>query len=474
MQTVPNIFIASLAAGDLLLLLTCVPVDASRYFADTWLFGRAGCKIISFIQLASVGVSVFTLTVLSADRYRAIVRPMDLQGSDAVLWTICKVGCIWMLSMLLAVPEAVFSDLYSFNVLGINSTFETCAPYPVSEKALQETHSLLCFLAFYLIPLAIISVYYILIASTLVRSACNMPGEEHPHIRKQMESRKRLAKTVLVFVFLFALCWLPNHALYPYRSFTYSSSIDSSTSHLLASFLSRALAFSSSMVNPFALYWLSKTFRQHFKAQLCFVCHRRHLDTRRNSLAHSQTGITMATEDPLVLNEIREDLRTECEKFGQVKKVLIFDRHPDGVASVAFKEPEEADVCQLALNGRWFGGRKLSAELWDGKTDYQIEETSRERDERLKGWSSFLGDNSAVSVEKEAQKGEGPPKEDGPQPPTEKTEESPARIPEPGGPVEEEEAAQGNGSSVSEDPGVESTDSSLADSEDEKEDVDEA
>ncbi|MGH0186750.1 UNVERIFIED_CONTAM: hypothetical protein FKN15_022729 [Acipenser sinensis] len=68
MQTVPNIFIASLAAGDLLLLLTCVPVDASRYFADTWLFGRAGCKIISFIQLASVGVSVFTLTVLSADR----------------------------------------------------------------------------------------------------------------------------------------------------------------------------------------------------------------------------------------------------------------------------------------------------------------------------------------------------------------------------------------------------------------------
>lgn len=30
-------------------------------------------------------------------------------------------------------------------------------------------------------------------------------------------------------------------------------------------------------------------------------------------------------EDPLVLNEIREDLRTECEKFGQVKKVLIFD-----------------------------------------------------------------------------------------------------------------------------------------------------
>ncbi|XP_051824307.1 HIV Tat-specific factor 1 [Antechinus flavipes] len=95
-------------------------------------------------------------------------------------------------------------------------------------------------------------------------------------------------------------------------------------------------------------------------------------------------------EDPLVLNEIREDLRTECEKFGQVKKVLVFDRHPDGVASVSYKEPEEADLCIQALNERWFGGRQLNVEVWDGVTDYQVEETSREREERLKGWESFL------------------------------------------------------------------------------------
>ncbi|XP_072301879.1 17S U2 SnRNP complex component HTATSF1 [Eucyclogobius newberryi] len=95
-------------------------------------------------------------------------------------------------------------------------------------------------------------------------------------------------------------------------------------------------------------------------------------------------------EDPLVLNEYREDLRTECEKFGEVKKVVIFDRHPDGVASVAFKEPDLADACILSFNGRWFGGRQLSAQPWDGTTDYQIEETSREREERLKGWSTFL------------------------------------------------------------------------------------
>ncbi|XP_060889444.1 neuromedin-B receptor-like [Labrus mixtus] len=68
MRSVPNIFISSLAAGDLLLLVTCMPVDAFRYFSEEWVFGEAACKLIPVIQLTSVGVSVFTLTALSADR----------------------------------------------------------------------------------------------------------------------------------------------------------------------------------------------------------------------------------------------------------------------------------------------------------------------------------------------------------------------------------------------------------------------
>uniref|UniRef100_A0A4W3GVA5 17S U2 SnRNP complex component HTATSF1 n=1 Tax=Callorhinchus milii TaxID=7868 RepID=A0A4W3GVA5_CALMI len=109
-------------------------------------------------------------------------------------------------------------------------------------------------------------------------------------------------------------------------------------------------------------------------------------------------------EDALVLNEIREDLRVECEKFGQVKKVLIFDRHPDGVASVAFKEVEEADQCIQMLNGRWFAGRQIIAEAWDGQVDYQIEETVREREERLKSWSTYLDQDTSAVQSSDVQK----------------------------------------------------------------------
>lgn len=78
-----------------------------------------------------------------------------------------------------------------------------------------------------------------------------------------METRKRLAKIVLVFVGLFALCWFPNHVLYMYRSFHHQQ-LDVSVTHLVITLVARVLSFSSSCVNPFALYLLSESFRRHF------------------------------------------------------------------------------------------------------------------------------------------------------------------------------------------------------------------
>ncbi|XP_006784970.1 HIV Tat-specific factor 1 [Neolamprologus brichardi] len=159
-------------------------------------------------------------------------------------------------------------------------------------------------------------------------------------------------------------------------------------------------------------------------------------------------------EDPLVLNEYREDLRSECEKFGEVKKVILFDRHPDGVASVAFKEPEEADACILSFNGRWFGGRQLSAQLWDGTTDYQVEETTREREERLKGWSQFLEGGDG-----EQQKDSKPPESSTATEPSE-----PSSTTEP----EQQPKSEPQSSEEQQEEEVDSTDSSLAGSEDEE------
>lgn len=43
--------------------------------------------------------------------------------------------------------------------------------------------------------------------------------------------------------------------------------------------------------------------------------------------------------------EIKEDIRDECSKLGEITNVVLFDREPDGVASVRFANPEAAKAC---------------------------------------------------------------------------------------------------------------------------------
>ncbi|XP_061670498.1 gastrin-releasing peptide receptor [Syngnathoides biaculeatus] len=273
-RKVPNVFLSSLALGDVLLLVTCAPVDASRHLTSEWPFGRVGCKVIAFIQLTSVGVSVFTLTALAADRYRAIVRPFDTQAWSSTSGIVLRAALIWVVSLVLATPEAIFSDLHVFHVPFTNESFVTCAPYPPRGKLHPKIHSTVTFLVFYIIPLLVIGVYYSFIASSLMRGVCKLPVEEKKHARQQVESRKRLAKTVLVFVALFAVSWLPSHVIFLYRSYHYSE-VDTSLSHFVCSVVARILAFVNSCLNPFALYLLSKSFQKRFEENLCWFCRER-------------------------------------------------------------------------------------------------------------------------------------------------------------------------------------------------------
>lgn len=92
--------------------------------------------------------------------------------------------------------------------------------------------------------------------------------------------------------------------------------------------------------------------------------------------------------------DYQKDLREECSKCGTVRKVVIFDRHPEGVAQINMGDPEEADLVVEMMNKRYFGKRQLTAELYDGKTNYKIHETKEELEKRLSNWDQFLEDEN--------------------------------------------------------------------------------
>jgi hypothetical protein len=87
---VPNLLVVSLALGDFLFVLFCVPFGAVAYSLEYYPFSTFYCRFENFIINLSLGVSVFSLLALSADRYKIVIS-------------------IWLLSILLALPETIYS-----------------------------------------------------------------------------------------------------------------------------------------------------------------------------------------------------------------------------------------------------------------------------------------------------------------------------------------------------------------------------
>lgn len=99
-------------------------------------------------------------------------------------------------------------------------------------------------------------------------------------------------------------------------------------------------------------------------------------------------------EDPAAVLDIKEDIREECEKLGEVTNVQLFDKEPDGVATVKFKTPEAAEACVRMMNGRWFDKRQLVAYVAPGNEKF------KKSDSRKAALDSDDEDEEAKRLEK--------------------------------------------------------------------------
>ncbi|KAL9604459.1 MAG: hypothetical protein Q9219_000424 [cf. Caloplaca sp. 3 TL-2023] len=76
-------------------------------------------------------------------------------------------------------------------------------------------------------------------------------------------------------------------------------------------------------------------------------------------------------EDPAAILEIKEDIREECAKIAAVTNVVLFDKEPDGVASVRFGNAEGAKACVRVMDGRFFSGTRVEAYIADGSEKFR-------------------------------------------------------------------------------------------------------
>ncbi|TMS23087.1 Endothelin-1 receptor [Larimichthys crocea] len=278
MRNGPNALIASLALGDLIYIIVVIPMAIYKLlvikwpFADTT-FGLCLCKMVPFLQKASVGITVLNLCALSVDRYRAVASWSRVQGVGIPLLTVIEIVSVWVLSFFLAVPEAIGYDIISHTYR--NQSMRTCMLNPKSDFMVfyRDAKDWWLFGFYFCVPLICTAVFYTLMTCEMLN---HRNGSLRIALSEHLKQRREVAKAVFCLVLIFALCWFPLHLSRLLKKKVYSERdplrCELLNFLLVLDFLGINMATINSCINPIILYFVSKKFKNCFKSCLCCWC----------------------------------------------------------------------------------------------------------------------------------------------------------------------------------------------------------
>ncbi|XP_041755349.2 relaxin-3 receptor 1-like [Coregonus clupeaformis] len=253
-----NLFVTSLAVTDLQFVLT-LPFWAIENALDfTWLFGKAMCKIVSYVTAMNMYASVFFLTAMSVARYWSVASALNSRRRRPRCCSARFMSiAIWVAAIFAALPHAVFSTTATV------SNEELClVKFPDTVDAqfwLGLYHSQKVLIGF-LIPLGIISVCYLLLLRFITSKNVNTSTAKR---------RSKVTKSVTIVVLSFFLCWLPNQALTAWGILIKHNVVHFSweyyTTQAYVFPVSVCLAHSNSCLNPILYCLMRREFRKALK-----------------------------------------------------------------------------------------------------------------------------------------------------------------------------------------------------------------
>ena len=199
----------NMAAADLLVTMVVMPMSlAVPYTNIRWLSGTAGhitCKMVYFAFHVTIAASILSLTLMSVDRYLAVIFPLRRFSKFRRAKVLTAV--IWLTSMIVMIPAAVLWKIEKGKPEGMY-----CQPafQDVFGDFLKgvKGYYIYLFLLTYFFPLLVISVLYGLVCRRLWRR--KMPGLVSSETERRREATKRrVVRTLVIVTAAFAICWLP-------------------------------------------------------------------------------------------------------------------------------------------------------------------------------------------------------------------------------------------------------------------------
>ncbi|TWW79424.1 opioid receptor, delta 1b [Takifugu rubripes] len=252
MKTATNIYIFNLALADALATST-LPFQSAKYLMSTWPFGELLCKVVIAIDYYNMFTSIFTLTMMSVDRYVAVCHPVTaLDFRTPAKAKIINV-CIWILSSAVGVPVMMMA---ATRVSDKGSTM-CMLRFPQPEKYWDTTLKVCVFIFAFVVPVLVITVCYGLMILRLKRVRLLSGSKEKDR------NLRRITRMVLVVVAAFIICWTPIHIFIIVRTVVF---IDHRSLLVMATWhLCIALGYMNSSLNPVLYAFLDENFKRCFR-----------------------------------------------------------------------------------------------------------------------------------------------------------------------------------------------------------------
>uniref|UniRef100_A0A2K5MU40 Kappa-type opioid receptor n=1 Tax=Cercocebus atys TaxID=9531 RepID=A0A2K5MU40_CERAT len=284
MKTATNIYIFNLALADAL-VTTTMPFQSTVYLMNSWPFGDVLCKIVISIDYYNMFTSIFTLTMMSVDRYIAVCHPVKALDFRTPLKAKIINICIWLLSSSVGISAIVLGGT---KVREDVDVIECSLQFPDDDYSWWDLFMKICVFVFaFVIPVLIIIVCYTLMILRL-KSVRLLSGS-----REKDRNLRRITRLVLVVVAVFIVCWTPIHIFILVEAL---GSTSHSTAALSSYYFCIALGYTNSSLNPILYAFLDENFKRCFR-DFCFP-----LKMRMERQSTSRVRNTV--QDPAYLRDV--------------------------------------------------------------------------------------------------------------------------------------------------------------------------